>query len=99
MNLSHRSAIKRIQEQDSSPSLPMILCVCAILPGEQQEAEDGKTIQGNPILELTDGWYRIRSNTDPTLTRAIQAKKLKVGYKIAIAGAKVSTRGSESLPI
>lgn len=41
------------------------------------------------ILELSDGWYRIRAGADAPLQRAIDRGKLFVGCKLAIAGARV----------
>jgi breast cancer 2 susceptibility protein len=86
--MAQRSALKRIQEQDSPASLPMVLCVSGI----SRQETNGQTNTGQPtsLLELTDGWYRIRANVDPPLQRAIDAGRLGVGYKIAISGARVS---------
>lgn len=42
------------------------------------------------VLELTDGWYRIRANIDSTLSRAVGRARIKVGSKLAMAGARVS---------
>lgn len=82
MNLAQRSAIKRIQEHDSSPSQSMVLCVMAI-PTALEEDE-------TPFVELTDGWYRIRATIDKALHRAVQRGRVKVGSKLAISGARVS---------
>lgn len=41
-------------------------------------------------LELTDGWYRVRSNVDATLRRAVERGKVVVGSKVVVVGAKVS---------
>lgn len=82
INQAQRSAIKRIQEQDSSPAQPMILCVSEV-PKVFEEDE-------HPFLELTDGWYRIRATLDSTLTRAVHKGHIKLGSKLAISGAKVS---------
>lgn len=88
VNLAQRPAIKRLQEQDSPASLPMVLCITSIISGEQQTGEGSSTSSSG--LELTDGWYRIRANVDPPLQRAIDAGRLRTGYKMAIAGARVS---------
>lgn len=78
-----RSAIKRVQEHDSSAASSMVLCVSRIRHGS---AEDG---HGIASIELTDGWYWINATIDPALARACRKGKLQVGRKIAIVGAKV----------
>lgn len=75
INLAERSAIKRIQEHDSSSSRPMVLFVSQIL--------DGK------MVELSDGWYPIYTQIDDSLNRAVLKKKIQIGTKISIIGAKV----------
>lgn len=89
INRAQRSAVKRIQEQDSPPSLPMILCVSAIINSPADPASDGENATERQALELTDGWYTIRANVDAPLSRALKSGKLRVGCKIGIAGAKV----------
>ncbi|SGZ16932.1 BQ5605_C020g09080 [Microbotryum silenes-dioicae] len=94
INQAQRSCIKRIQERDSSSSLPMVLCVSKIRYGdpnsfgdEVEESHTGrKDVAG---LELTDGWYRIRANVDATLKSAVEREKVRVGSKIAVSGARL----------
>ncbi|KPV76410.1 uncharacterized protein RHOBADRAFT_13283 [Rhodotorula graminis WP1] len=99
INRAERSAIKRIQERDSPASLPMVLCVSQVRWGDPpDEADNGSLVIVG--LELTDGWYRIRTNVDATLKRACERGKLVVGSKIAVSGAKldsVTTDGVEVL--
>lgn len=90
VNLAQRSAIKRMQEQDSPASLPMVLCVASITPLRIEQAQHAQTPSHSSILELTDGWYRIKASADIALQRAIEAGRLRSGYKLAIAGARVS---------
>lgn len=81
-NHGHRSCLKRIHEQDVSPSSPMVLCVSSVdLPIDDK----GKT----RVIELTDGWYRIRAECDSVLREALGRGKLGVGVKIGITGARV----------
>lgn len=40
-------------------------------------------------LELSDGWYRIRSNVDETLRGAVGRGKVGVGWKVGVQGARV----------
>ncbi|KAJ8295952.1 Breast cancer type 2 susceptibility [Rhodotorula toruloides] len=96
VNRAERSAIKRIQEQDSPASLPMVLCVSQIRwdePSDDSGADpDTLVIVG---LELTDGWYRIRTNVDRTLKSACERGKIVVGSKIAVMGAKLDSSKDE----
>ncbi|GHJ86783.1 hypothetical protein NliqN6_3185 [Naganishia liquefaciens] len=88
VNMAHRSAIKRIQEQDSPPSLPMVLCVSAIVSSPGKGNADNIS-QDQKSLELTDGWYVIRANVDGPISRAVHSGKIAVGFKIAVSGAKL----------
>lgn len=91
-NLGHRSAIKLVQEQDSSAASSMVLCVSRIdmRPAVASTSTAGPASGGLvPALELTDGWYRIQASVDSVLASAIQRKKLRVGCKIALSGARV----------
>lgn len=89
---AERPIIRRIHEHDSSPSLPLVLCVSAIVrpPPEIVEEGDKEPPPSRPFLELSDGWYRISAQVDECLARAIASGKIRVGRKIAVTGAKVS---------
>lgn len=86
---AQRPIVRRIQEHDSSPALPMVLCVCGIHQPEPVLNEKDEPVPQRPYLELTDGWYRIRAAVDESLSRAISKGKIRVGRKLAMAGAKV----------
>lgn len=95
INLAQRSCIKRIQEHDSPATLPMVLCVSQIrwdevLDDSAPAPPPGEAPLAIVGLELTDGWYRIRTNVDATLKSACERGKIVVGSKIAMMGAKVS---------
>ena len=95
INLAQRSSIKRIQEQDSSAAIPLVLCVSDIRWAEPPEAREMNPDE-EPLLviaglELTDGWYRIRANIDMTLRSAVERGRIVVGCKLAISGARVSS--------
>ncbi|CUA67485.1 Breast cancer type 2 susceptibility protein homolog [Rhizoctonia solani] len=78
INRAERPAIRRIQEHDASPAQPMVLCVSNVqMGGEEVE------------IELTDGWYRIRTLADKALAGAAKKGKLAVGRKIAVTGARI----------
>lgn len=54
----------------------MVLCVSGII--------------SNNIIELTDGWYPIHAQIDECLSRALSRRRIKLGCKISIIGARVS---------
>ena len=83
----------------------MTLVVTQILYEEQQihpvPGSDEK-IQGIAqtelvavALEVSDGWYKIKTNLDEALYRAVWFGNIFPGLKIKIQGAKVSTSGLE----
>ena len=86
---AQRPIIRRIHEHDSSASLPMVLCVTAVRQSQCYD-EGGKPVASKPILELSDGWYRIVSALDDCLARAVKKGRIQVGRKLAITGARVS---------
>lgn len=96
-NRAERSAVKRIQEQDSPAFLPMCLYVSLILetapviPANDPDEDDASLLDRGRIIgiELSDGWYRIRCDIDITLKKAIRAKKIVEGTKLAISGARL----------
>jgi breast cancer 2 susceptibility protein len=72
----------------------MILCVAAVhLPEPSPPAEDGGP-PPRPYLELTDGWYKVLTEVDDCLARAVTKGKIRVGRKLAVSGAKLDS-GSE----
>ncbi|KAK4700401.1 breast cancer 2 susceptibility protein, partial [Phenoliferia sp. Uapishka_3] len=99
INQAQRSCVKRIQEQDSSAGHPMVLCVSQIRWGDASDASAGPEVDV-PLsiigLELTDGWYRIRSNVDATLRDACQRGKIVVGSKLSLVGAKLTIFGNST---
>jgi breast cancer 2 susceptibility protein len=71
----------------------MVLCVSAIVNSPVEQLADGTNAPDCQSLELTDGWYIIRANIDAPICRALKKGKLRLGYKIAISGAKVCMQG------
>ncbi|XP_070553745.1 breast cancer type 2 susceptibility protein-like [Ptychodera flava] len=97
---SHRSAIKKILERDDTPSRRLVLCVSAISvntdsdkPSSDDQNDDRK--QSNKdrsmamTLELTDGWYGIKTIIDRPLTKLASCGKIQIGTKLCIYGAEV----------
>ncbi|VUZ51152.1 unnamed protein product, partial [Hymenolepis diminuta] len=74
-----RPAIRKILERDDTPAKRMILCVSHLesLPNHQYRGR------------LTDGWYHVDWVPDPLLTRIIERGQIRVGSKLATAGAEL----------
>ena len=62
----------------------MVLCVHQIL-----RFDDAGEESASLVLQLTDGWYKIRAELDAPLRRAVERRKIRIGHKLAIACAKV----------
>jgi breast cancer 2 susceptibility protein len=76
----------------------MVLCVSDIIWPAGGSEEDTAPVQTYPGLEVTDGWYRIRAQIDAPLARGVRKGKIKIGRKIAVAGAKVSSALLDDTP-
>lgn len=68
----------------------MVLCISDIIWPVNGSEENVAPAQTRPELEVTDGWYRLRARIDAPLARGVRKGKIKIGRKIAVAGAKVS---------
>ncbi|CAG8754849.1 4735_t:CDS:2, partial [Acaulospora colombiana] len=79
-----------IQERDASPTSAMILCVFDITWSK------GKDDQTATELVLTDGWYKIRALLDSALARAVKKRKIRVGSKLEIVGAKLNAQRKDA---
>ncbi|KAG8853126.1 hypothetical protein FRB96_008377 [Tulasnella sp. 330] len=89
LNRVQRPAFRLITEGDASSTRPMTVCVSAITPGETGITEEGEPVVGIPVLDVTDGWYRLRATIDEPIARAIKRGILKVGTKISVSGARL----------
>jgi breast cancer 2 susceptibility protein len=67
----------------------MILCVLEITWSEGGIGEDGLPPVPHPTLELTNGWYRLRTQVDEVLARAARRGVIRVGRKVSVSGALV----------
>ena len=104
VNQAHRSCIKRIQERDSPPSLPMTLVVSNVFYEERPVVQEMGTKLDPTVepqmeqiaigMELSDGWYRIKANLDEAMYRAHFFGQLSIGTKIHVQSAKLDS-GSE----
>lgn len=75
IDLSHRSAIKKIVEMDDVVSRRMVLRIEEIHESQTMSAE----------LTLSDGWYAIRAKIDSCIDSAIECGKIQVGKKLVIS--------------
>lgn len=53
--------------------------------------ERDELVPQKPYVDLTDGWYIIRALLDDCLERALDKGKIRVGRKLGLSGAKVSS--------
>ncbi|KAB1267755.1 Breast cancer type 2 susceptibility protein [Camelus dromedarius] len=92
---SRRSAIKKIMEKDDTAAKTLVLCVSEIasLSTDTSETPSSKTSGVDTtkaaVVELTDGWYAIKAQTDPPLSALIKNGRLTVGQKVIIHGAEL----------
>ncbi|XP_019647132.1 PREDICTED: uncharacterized protein LOC109487565 [Branchiostoma belcheri] len=99
VDLSQRSALKKILERDDTPSKTLVLCVARITctphtisqdcATEQDSKKVANTKQKETIIELTDGWYGVRAALDPPLARLVESKRICVGQKLCVSGAEL----------
>ncbi|THV07479.1 hypothetical protein K435DRAFT_643336 [Dendrothele bispora CBS 962.96] len=89
-----RPPLRRIVNQDTPASCPMILCVSDIT-----WSRHGTEVELRPELEVTDGWYRLRAEIDLPLERAVRRGLIRVGRKLAIVGARLSCERKDGMEI
>ena len=88
LNGGSRPALRLISTEDAPATCPMVLCVSNILGWSPARAGSGGQ---HPELEVTDGWYRMRAKIDLPLARAVRRGLIRVGSKLSVSGAKVSS--------
>jgi hypothetical protein len=77
----HRPVLRRILNCDASPRAAMILLVCGVVSSAQPH--DNKT--PNAVLELSDGWYCVKTLLDKKLTLLLKKGVIKVGTKLLVS--------------
>ncbi|XP_019864859.1 uncharacterized protein LOC109594117 isoform X2 [Aethina tumida] len=82
IDMTQRSAVRLICEQDGSPQRRMVLVVSKI-----KEIELG----GRYELELSDGWYGIRTVIDNILSYQVFKGKVRIGTKLITCSAELDT--------
>ncbi|KIP11131.1 hypothetical protein PHLGIDRAFT_100069 [Phlebiopsis gigantea 11061_1 CR5-6] len=113
LNTGVRPPIRLIASQDKPAGLPMVLCISRICSPHEYDAEEGTNVEPGPfttdengelvapkpVVEVTDGWYRVRAEVDSGMIRAIQRGVLRVGMKVGLVGARLLDPRSEPLEI
>lgn len=90
LNKTQRPILRLILERDASPARPMVLAVSALWWTPQEMSEDGTIlVLPHPTFELTDGWYRTRAEVDEALARSARRRKIRLGTKLIVVGARV----------
>lgn len=92
LNRGARPAFRLIAAQDALAGHHMILCVSGVTWSEGGIGEDGLPLVPHPTLELTDGWYRLRTQVDEVLARAARRGVIRVGRKMSVSSASVRFR-------
>ncbi|KAJ7293018.1 hypothetical protein C8J57DRAFT_1111207 [Mycena rebaudengoi] len=96
LNGGIRPPLRCIATQDAPASCPMVLCVSNITWSEAGVTDDGMPIEPHPELEVTDGWYRLRAQVDAPLARAVRKGTIRVGRKIGVASARLSSERKDA---
>ncbi|KIJ66231.1 hypothetical protein HYDPIDRAFT_109225 [Hydnomerulius pinastri MD-312] len=99
LNGSSRPPLRLITTRDAPAESSMVLCVSDIKWSAGGLDDNDVPVPAHPELEVTDGWYRLRARIDAPLGRAIRKGKIKIGRKIAVAGAKLSAERKEGSEI
>jgi hypothetical protein len=114
-NRAHRSALKKILEQDEAAARHIVLTIAAVrwlrgsphsvppdLEGVYGEDDFGVLQQASAdaaIVEVTDGWYCVHAVLDEYLTELIDQGKLSIGMKIHVALAEVMGTDDATSPL
>ncbi|XP_050721322.1 uncharacterized protein LOC127001154 isoform X3 [Eriocheir sinensis] len=101
---AERSILRKVTEQDDVPQKTMVLCVTKVkmdFEVERKEAVKSCTADTSlhPLLELTDGWYRIGAVVDKAMVQLIGEEKVKVGTKLVLHGAELVGATSPCHPL
>ncbi|KAL1737489.1 hypothetical protein EV714DRAFT_241592 [Schizophyllum commune] len=95
LNSPSRPALRLITTRDAPSTSPMVLAVTKITFSERGVDDEGILLEPHPELEVTDGWYRLRAQVDEPMARAVRRGLIRVGRKIAMAGARLSSESKD----
>lgn len=85
---SSRPALRKIVEQDDIPSKTMVLCVSSI-----------KQENNAASLEVTDGWYSMRTELDEPLMKMVTNGRIFCGQKLITSCAELVGSVSACTPL
>lgn len=78
-----RSPIRKMVNRDVSPASMMILCVATIIRLDPKSSDLAQSYR----LELTDGWYSIRTEIDGALSSLVGRGQISTGTKLVVSNA------------
>ncbi|KAG0006737.1 hypothetical protein BGZ65_004415 [Modicella reniformis] len=94
INLAERPALRKVVEGDEAAARHMVLCIAGVTNEYSEEAKEDML-----KVTVTDGWYILPATLDPLLVRAVERRKLKVGSKIHVSRAKLSSGAENGVDI
>ncbi|KAI0348271.1 nucleic acid-binding protein [Trametopsis cervina] len=99
LNRASRPPLRLIAAQDSPAGGPIVLCISSVTWIPAGDDEHGIPNEPNPVVEVTDGWYRMHAEVDEPLVRALRRGTLSVGKKVAVIGARLSSEKKDGAEI
>ncbi|GLB35844.1 putative BRCA2, oligonucleotide/oligosaccharide-binding, domain 1 [Lyophyllum shimeji] len=99
LNCAKRPPLRLITARDAPAACPMVLCVSDVTWKSGSCTDDGTPLEPHPELEVTDGWYRLRAQVDAPLARAVRRGIIRIGRKIAVAGAYLSSERKDAAEV
>eukprot|EP00794_Sanderia_malayensis_P007105 gene7105-7908_t len=98
IDAAERPALKKILERDDISSRRLVLCVSKIYPINEIESNttnetstgiDKRFSSQKRVVELTDGWYPVKTCLDKPLSSFVNLNHIRVGTKLCIYGSEL----------